>query len=402
MSTDLLASPVATSAAPSPRRARRPLVVLIAVLTLLGTGTAGGWVAARQVESPAQRAAAAAAPAPSPVLAQVSRGTLAQRVTASAAVENAGSHTVSLALPSAGRAVVTGQNTAPGTTVAAGQAVLSINGRPVLALPGVFPNWRDLREGDTGPDVAQLQDGLRQAGQQIRTSESGTFGTATVAAIRALYRAAGSAPSVETTQVTDSAHPDLPTLTQERMVVPASEILPVTGLPAVLTAAPPVGSVLDPSNATITLAAPQLHARAQVAASVLAAFETAPPKASLTDQQGTKSIAVNVGAVTQGDATTGAPGTVELIPTEGTLPADWAGQQLLATFDLQVVATDALIVPTIAVAQDGTGALTVTRLDASGQFSQVQVREIGTLNGQSAITPVASNALRQGDQVRVD
>jgi len=402
VSSDLLNTPVAPAPRARTARTRRPVIALLALVGLLAAGAGAGWTVARQVESPAQRAAAADAPAPSPVLAQVARGTLAQRVTANATVENAASRTVNLTLPPDPRAVVTATSTAPGGTVAAGQEILAVNGRPVLALPGSFPGWRDLREGDTGPDVAQLQEGLRQAGHAIRTGENGSFGPATVRAVRALYRAAGAAPILETTQTTDPAHPDVPATTRDQMVVPAAEILTVTGLPAVLTHAPPVGTVLDAASATITLAAPDLHARAQVAASVLAAFGPTPPKATLSDEQDGTSIEVKVAAVTPGDATTGAPGTVELVPTSAPVPPAWAGRQLLATFDLQVVSADALIVPTIAVVQNGSGALTVTRREPSGDFVQVPVREIGTLNGQSAISPVATDGLHEGDRVRVD
>ena len=47
-----------------------------------------------------------------------------------------------------------------GTTVARGETLYALDGRPTVLLIGTVPAYRALREGDSGPDVAQLQANL--------------------------------------------------------------------------------------------------------------------------------------------------------------------------------------------------------------------------------------------------
>jgi peptidoglycan hydrolase-like protein with peptidoglycan-binding domain len=74
---------------------------------------------------------------------------------------------------------------ATGTTVAQGEPLYALDGRPTVLLLGTTPAFRALREGDTGPDVAQLQSNLVALGfggtPAIRTD--GTFDHATTLAV---------------------------------------------------------------------------------------------------------------------------------------------------------------------------------------------------------------------------
>ena len=80
-----------------------------------------------------------------------------------------------------------------GSRVARGQAVYAVDGRPAVLLIGVIPPWRALREGDDGPDVAQLEANLVALGfggsAVIRTD--GTFDGGVAQAVRRWQSALG-------------------------------------------------------------------------------------------------------------------------------------------------------------------------------------------------------------------
>ncbi|WP_448058598.1 hypothetical protein [Cellulomonas hominis] len=176
--------------------ARWLMTRVVAPVTVLTLGLGLGWVAADRFQSPEQRQAAAQAPSPGPVTAEVISGVLSETVSSQASITRQSRRSVRIVLPGAD-AVVTAEPAAVGSAVGAGTEVLTVNARPVFVLPGAFPFFRDLGTGDTGPDVAQLQEALRAAGHPIPARESSTFGPATVVAVRAMYAAAGYAPALE-------------------------------------------------------------------------------------------------------------------------------------------------------------------------------------------------------------
>jgi peptidoglycan hydrolase-like protein with peptidoglycan-binding domain len=59
---------------------------------------------------------------------------------------------------------VTGVLVSPGAVINAGEALLTLDGRPVVALPGATPSWRDIHQGDEGADVLQLEQWLDSLG----------------------------------------------------------------------------------------------------------------------------------------------------------------------------------------------------------------------------------------------
>ncbi|MBU4335376.1 MAG: peptidoglycan-binding protein, partial [Actinobacteria bacterium] len=365
--------------------------------------------AALRFESPAQRAAAATAPAALPVTAAVTRGILAEQITATAAIGYANSTAVTVLPASGSTSVVTAQLTSPGATLEAGSPVVEVNGRPVFVLPGQFRAYHDLRPGDTGADVSQLQEGLRAAGLAVPKREDGTFGTATAAAVRTLYRDHGFSAPTETTPSATSTTGDSSsgtpadagavsaTATAATLVVPATELMFVAQLPAIVVGLPAVGTLVD-ADTTVTVASTTLVAHADVATSLLTSLST-DTRGTLTDAAGT-SVDVQVAALTPGDSTTGAPGSVELTASDG-LPQAWVGLAVLATLNLTVVADDALLVPSRAVGFDGAGQAQVTVEQSDGSFRLLPVTELGTLAGQSAIAVDDPDALQVGDQVQV-
>ncbi|MFE0602040.1 peptidoglycan-binding protein [Streptomyces sp. NPDC058892] len=176
-------------------RSRRGLVIAAVVIVLFGSSGSVWWIAS-QARTPEQRASNAAAPPPSRITGKVSDRQLVETMELTGKVETASRTTITGVQPQGtSRAVVTALPAASGKSLKAGAVVAEVSGRPVLLLPGRFPAYRDLKAGDKGPDVQQLQRALKPL---YGTAVNGTYGQATVEAVRKLYAAAGyEAPSGE-------------------------------------------------------------------------------------------------------------------------------------------------------------------------------------------------------------
>jgi multidrug efflux pump subunit AcrA (membrane-fusion protein) len=88
------------------------------------------------------------------------------------------------ALVAAGGGRVTAVDVSTGSIVKPGEHVLEIEGRPMVAVRATKPLWRDLAAGARGADVVLLQEVLHTAGY-LSFDPDGSYGTATVAALRA-------------------------------------------------------------------------------------------------------------------------------------------------------------------------------------------------------------------------
>jgi len=169
------------------RRRRRTL--------LLGAATAGVLALAMlglssAVKSPAQVAAATAAPPPSLLTAPVQRRVLSDTVVLRGTVVQERMIPVEPATVfEAERVVVTAVRVKRGQQVKAGQILVEVSGRPVIAMPGPLPAYRDIRPGARGRDVTQLQEALRAMG--YRVARESTFGPSTKAALNRLYESLG-------------------------------------------------------------------------------------------------------------------------------------------------------------------------------------------------------------------
>ena len=106
------------------------------------------------------------------------RATLAQTVDASYTLAKDGTST--LASPAAG--TVTSLGITDGTAVKALTRLAGINGKAVYGIPSSYPLYRDLAEGDEGPDVTALQKALAAAGYDPGEAD-GEFGDGTADAL---------------------------------------------------------------------------------------------------------------------------------------------------------------------------------------------------------------------------
>lgn len=165
-------------------RRRRWVVVVAIAAAILSTS---GLFASLVIKSPQQMAAEAGEPSATVLTAAVERRVLVDTVVLRGTV----TPQLSLDLtPSTardgGKPVVTSLRAKIGEPVLAGQVIVEVSGRPLIVLEGAIPAYRDLRPGTEGPDVEQLQRGLRTLGY-ANSDKRGTFGEATKRAVVKFY-----------------------------------------------------------------------------------------------------------------------------------------------------------------------------------------------------------------------
>jgi len=420
-------------------RSRKTLAVggSAAIVALL----AGGWGLAHAFESPAQREAAATAPSPLPVTSEVRVGDLTRRITFQATVGRTGLMSVALPAPAAEPAYVTGKPTSAGAPVTAGQVVTEVNGRPVFAVTGAFPFYRELRRDHTGPDVRQLQTALRDAG--IPTTVDGVFGAGTERSLAALYSRAGHAPPTEVAIEEDRGVPGTDATPGTGAAVDATGAQPApVGTPAPSSSAGSAPSAADTSDTEATSDRP-IRRRVVASPSEFVVVPTLPAVAAETPAVGTAAssevqlrlesgrlrVTADVpvliaetliegstgtfsapdGATTPITLETVVPGgdddaesRVILDAADGELAADLLGAEGLVALDIETVQTGSLIVPTVAVAGGGSGEAHLLVEQDDGTFRRIPVIETGQLDGESAVEPTDPDDLAEGDRVRVD
>jgi peptidoglycan hydrolase-like protein with peptidoglycan-binding domain len=163
---------------------------VVAPVVVVAVG--GGVWAATRITSPEQAAADAAPPVPSTITVALERRVLRGTLITRADVVAADGVDVSVAAGAdASKAVVTATPVGVGGPIVEGAAVVVVSGRPVIALQGGLPAYRDLGPGKSGPDVQQLHDALARLGIGIGADTPGTYGAGTQDAVRELYSRAG-------------------------------------------------------------------------------------------------------------------------------------------------------------------------------------------------------------------
>ncbi|MFJ4769951.1 peptidoglycan-binding protein [Streptomyces uncialis] len=150
------------------------------------------------VKSPAQVAAEAGAPEQGVLTAPAEKRVLKESVMLRGTVvaEQSVDVTVSAAAGTTGvsRAVVTKAPEPVGAKVTAGQVIAEVSGRPVSALKGRVPVYRDLKSGTSGDDVKQLQYALHELGHAPSPDARGVYGAGTRRALAAFYTSIGYDP----------------------------------------------------------------------------------------------------------------------------------------------------------------------------------------------------------------
>jgi membrane fusion protein, macrolide-specific efflux system len=117
------------------------------------------------------------------------RGNLAQTVDASYTLALGGTST--MAYPAAGTTVPSSGGVVTKVDLSVGEAVptlaplVEVNGFPVYGIPTASPFYRNLVDGDFGPDVQALQDALNATGYSTAGDAAAVFGANTLNALEA-------------------------------------------------------------------------------------------------------------------------------------------------------------------------------------------------------------------------
>jgi peptidoglycan hydrolase-like protein with peptidoglycan-binding domain len=346
---------------------------LIIVVVIALAAAAAGFFASQWVRSPAEVAAETAPPPASvitaPVEARVVEDTLVTRGTV-------GSMSTVNAIPSeapAGvtTALITRIPVRAGARLAPGDVVVEISGQPTFFLPGPIPSYRDLGQGDTGPDVTQLQQALRKTGSHI-SDPPGRYGAETAAAVSALFNGHGYLP------IGNGA-------------LPMSAVTYVdTDTSTVVVAKAKIGQNAD--NADIQLASGDMVVFVDTSAAASELIQEG-AQVALTAELLDKTTTGTITSV----ANNGDGGRATITP-DASLTADWAGQDIRVDIAGTGSKGKVLAVPVGAVSLDGGGSATVT-VPNNGRERAVRVAVGATGDGYVQVTPTDANALRAGDRV---
>jgi multidrug efflux pump subunit AcrA (membrane-fusion protein) len=154
-------------------------------VALLGA-TATAWYFAAQARTPAQRAEETEEPEDSVIAVRVEEGQLVDTMEFTAVLDRTGDFPVPAPAAPDGVEVALASKLPleVGDEVNAGTVLLEVSGRPMIALPGDVPAYRDLVEGDSGPDVEQLQKALSWI---YGTPVTGDFDSRTASDLEKLY-----------------------------------------------------------------------------------------------------------------------------------------------------------------------------------------------------------------------
>lgn len=348
----------------------RSLAVIVAIAF---AAAAVGFFASRWVKSPAELAAETAPPPASIITAPVENRVVADTLVTRGTVGSVSTVNAIPAEAPAGVAasLITQIPARAGAQLEPGDVVIEISGQPVFFLPGQVPAYRNLSEGDTGPDVTQLQAALRKAGQSI-DDPRGRYGPSTAAAVRALYTRNGYQPQ-------------------------GAGALPISAVAYVNT---------DTSTLVVAKARvgqPVSEADVQLASGDLVVFvETSAASSELIQQDAQVDLTAELinetatGTITS--VSNSAEGGQATITPDSKLGAKWAGQDVRVDIAGTGSTGKVLAVPVSAVSLDGGGNPTVTVYRDDQQHS-VPVTVGATGDGYVQVTPAGDQTLEAGDQV---
>lgn len=306
--------------------------------------------------------------------------------------------------------IVTTRPQPAGSVIDNGTELAEIAGRPVFALRGTMPMYRDLTIGDQGRDVLQLQDGLAAAGY-TSADAAGVFGASTASALTRFYRAAGYSPPGPTAPAQATSHGRV----RPAMVVPQAEIVFVPALPAVvestsLVLGQPVtnpamvlgtgrlGAVLPLTTAQAAL----VSARDRVTLYVRGAagtLETVAGRVLRVGQVPAQSGGSGSTVGGSGGSSGGGPTLAAIITSRARL--DWALVGAVVTGRIVISATSGpvLAVPAAALYTAPDGQTIVTVITRGGRMA-VPVRTAATIGGYVPVQALRGR-LTVGEQVLV-
>lgn len=169
--------------------AGRPAVLAVFAVLVVVTIASSYWLGTL-VKSP-DDVTLRQAPETVRVMAAVEERTVTSSLSVQGIVSGAPTHEVRFDGPAASsKQIVTSVLKGPGAPVAIGDLLATVSGIPVFLIPEGVPLYRDLRRGDTGPDVTAFQTLLSRLGH-LRGAATGTMDARTLAGAGLWYKSSG-------------------------------------------------------------------------------------------------------------------------------------------------------------------------------------------------------------------
>jgi hypothetical protein len=382
------------------------LAIGVIVMSMVGLATAVF------IESPHDVAARSAAPPATTLTAEARWQVLREAITVQGIVRSARKITVTGRAPY-GTVTLTQIPVRPGDRVRPGHVIAGIDGRPVILLRGRLPAYRDLHEGDHGPDVAQLQRALQGLGY-ADFDPPGYFRQSTALALVVFYRHLGydapvyprlrraraqAGPAVRGIAST----PDATKLVIPSAYLPRSEVVFIPAASAlVASVAARVGDLVR-NSAMLTLATGKPYVSA-----VLSQHQAAQARRGMPAQivAGNPQLTVR-GTVTRiGHLPLGggprAGGYPVLVRPRRALPQRMIGASVRLTLRAPVTSAPVLTVPVNAILATRHGrSAYVVKVTASGRRVRVAIFAGPTADGLVAVQSVRRGQLRPGDLVLI-
>ena len=377
-----------------------------------------GLATAALVESPQQVAARSAAPAPTLITAAVRWQVLRDAVTVPGVVRSARRIEVTASAPYQ-TVTVTRLPVRPGDRVRPGQLLAEIDGRPIVLLRGRLPPYRDLREGDAGPDVGQLQRALEGLGY-ADFDPPGEFGPSTALALLLFYRHLGyqapvfrrPAPAWPGSGARIARPPARHAIAARRTVtdpvitsayLPMSEVVFVPARSAlVVSVGARVGGQAGGSP-LLTLTTGRPYVAGRLTAHQAARAHAGTPAVIVTGSPPLR-VAGTVTRVGSSPAVGGPPagGYPVLVTSLRPLPQHLVGAAARLTLEAAVTAGPVLTVPVSAITTAGRGRPAhVVKVLPTRLRVRVPVFTGPAADGLVAVQPVRPGALRPGDRVLI-
>lgn len=399
---------------------------LIRLLVLGVVGVAVVAVAAVRSAQPDDDVRSIARPVEDAVFVTVEEGRLTSRVVTRGNVIAASPTTVTVTEAPPDRDPVLTSVPVIGAAVNEGDVLYELSGRPVIALMAAVPAYRDLRPGDTGPDVAGLQAVLQRL-QLYSKSVDGTYGVSTAAALAGLYASRGYEPIAPSADLV--AHLDQ--LIQQRSQLAAQvpqddasaesvtaqtrqldrqiadaraalgtpfirrEFVHLPALPSVVqTVSQPVGAVVEPGSSLLSVSSGAVAVRIDF---LEPGFERLIGREVELDLQPGEQP--SVGAVT--GQVTNAEGEAALVVSSDALTAEQIGTNVRVTIIDHAAIGVTLLVPRTAITTAGSGQSYVDKQRGEGRLVRVPVTVIAEADGTVALTVGDRSELAVGDLIRL-
>lgn len=373
------------------------------------TVAVASWQLGSRARSPAEVAARATPPRPAVITAPVQRRTLARTLRLTGTVAWPGQRRLTVDATLTGDPpIVTAHPLPAGAEVRNGTVVAEVAARPLFALDGQMPMYRDLRIGSAGRDVRQLRAALAAAGLDAGP-DTDVLGDGIAAAVAELYRAHGYGPpgahdpaaqrpatggAPATTADDDggggetSQQQPRPDAAQGAIVLPRAEAAFLPRLPARLVDhGTAVGASAGASVATIAAGSPQV--RVKLAPGDRSDLASGTPVSVSATDTGRPLANGIVSALNDRSA---------VVLTRRPLPRALLGREVRVD-GRRVLARRMLTVPLAAVSAlpDGGSRVTVARGD---RLIAVRVRPGASADGYVAVS-VLDDSLRAADEVVV-